>query len=164
MFLTPAVIDATLESIAQDPADVVLHYVEKSAFEQAGLPARRTFIPIAGKHYTGGTIYFVRKFSKVFAALPSLGQLRKHRKDPERLLRLIGCRGDADLAEIQQALSERFAVRTRICISPHAELGLNQAKAASEDGHIHGGSAARSSIGAAWAGRGGRNGLALLHS
>jgi GTP:adenosylcobinamide-phosphate guanylyltransferase len=124
VFLTPEIIDDTLRSIEDLDSDIVLHYVEKATFEQAGLPTKRTYIPIAGKHYTGSTIYYVRKFSKVFTALPRLAELRKHRKDPEALLRLIHCEG-ADLPEIEAALSRELAARVRICISPHARIGVD---------------------------------------
>lgn len=124
VFLTPEIIDDTLAKIETPESDVVLHYVEKATFEEAGLPTRRTYIPIAGKHYTGSTIYYVKRFSKVLAATPKLVELRKHRKDPQMLLRHIGCEG-ATLAEIEEAMSRKLTARVRICISPHALLGLD---------------------------------------
>jgi GTP:adenosylcobinamide-phosphate guanylyltransferase len=129
VFLTPEIIDDTLRSIEQLDSDIVLHYVEKSAFEEAGLPTKRTYIPIAGKYYTGSTIYYVRKFSKVFAAIPRLVELRKHRKDPQAMLRLIGCEG-ADLPQIEEALSHELAASVRICISKHARMGVDVDKPA----------------------------------
>ena len=49
VFLTPHIIDDTLRSIEQCDGDIVLHYVEKATFEEAGLPTQRTYLPIAGK-------------------------------------------------------------------------------------------------------------------
>ncbi len=85
---------------------------------------RERYIPVAGKNYTGSTIYYVRKFSKVFAAIPRLVELRKHRKDPQALLRLIECEG-ADLPEIEEAMSRELAASVRICISKHARMGID---------------------------------------
>lgn len=77
VFLTPQIIDDTLRSIEELDSDIVLHYVEKSTFEEAGLPTNRTYIPVAGRLYTGSTIYYVKKFSKIFAALPQIGRVAK---------------------------------------------------------------------------------------
>jgi GTP:adenosylcobinamide-phosphate guanylyltransferase len=124
VFLTPQIIDDTLQSIEELDSEIVLHYVEKSTFEEAGLPTKRTYIPVAERHYTGSTIYYVKQFSKVLAAIPKLIELRKHRKDPQTLLRLIDCEG-ADLPQIEEALSRKLAARVRICISKHARLGVD---------------------------------------
>ena len=124
VFLTPEIIDDTLRTIEELDGDVVMHYVEKSTLEEAGLPTKRTYIPVGGKHYTGSTIYYVKKFSKVLAAIPKLVELRKYRKDPHELLRQIGCQGK-DLSEVEQAMSRKLAANVRICISKHARIGLD---------------------------------------
>ncbi len=124
VFLTPEIIDETLDSIEQADCEIVLHYVEKSSFETAKLPTKRTYLPVAGNHYTGTTIYYVKKFSKVLAAVPTLHKLREHRKDPARMFQLIGCE-NADLPGIEQALGEELGASVRICVSPHARLGLD---------------------------------------
>lgn len=124
VFLTPEIINDTLQKIEALDADIVLHYVEESTFAKAGLPTKRTYIPIAGKRYTGSTIYYVKRFSKVFAAMPKLIELRKHRKDPDAMLRLIGCEG-ADLPEIEQAISRELGAKVKICISEHARMGID---------------------------------------
>lgn len=124
VFLTPEIIDDTLKSIEELDSDIVLHYVEESTFEQAGLPTKRTYIPIAGKNYTGSTIYYVKKFGKVLTAMPKLVELRKHRKDPQKLLRLIGCE-EGDLPDIEGALSRELGARVRICVSKHARMGID---------------------------------------
>jgi GTP:adenosylcobinamide-phosphate guanylyltransferase len=129
VFLTPEIIDDTLRSIEELDSDVVLHYVEKSTFAEAGLPTNRTYIPVAGGHYTGTTIYYVKKFSKIFAVIPKLLELRKHRKDPGALIHLIGCEG-ADLPQIAEAMSRELSARVQICISEHAGLGLDVDKPA----------------------------------
>jgi len=124
VFLTPEIIDDTLRSIEELDSDIVLHYVEKSTFQEAGLPTKRTYIPIAGGLYTGSTIYYVKRFSKVLASMPKLAELRKHRKDPQALLQLIGCEG-ITLPEIEQAMSRELDARVKICVSPHARIGLD---------------------------------------
>lgn len=124
VFLTPEMIDDTLQTIEDVDSDVVLHYVEEATLERAGLPTNRTFIPVGDQRYTGSTIYYVRRFTKVFAAMPKLVQLRKHRKDPQKLLAQIGCQGTS-LEEIEQAMSQYLAARVRICVSQHARIGVD---------------------------------------
>ena len=124
VFLTPAVVDETLAAIEQSGADIVLHYVEQQSFHDAGLRARRTYLPVGGKLYTGTAIYYVRRFSKVLSSLPTLIKLRKHRKHPHQLLAMIGCQ-EPTLPAIERALSERLDARVRIIVSPHVELGMD---------------------------------------
>jgi GTP:adenosylcobinamide-phosphate guanylyltransferase len=129
VFLTPEIIDDTLRTIDELDCDIVLNYVEKSSFEEAGLPTKRTYIPIAGHNYTGSTIYYVKRFSKVFAAMPKLVELRKLRKDPQALLNAIGCEGD-DIPAIEEAMSKTLGTKVRICISNHARIGIDVDKPA----------------------------------
>ena len=124
VFLTPEIIDDTLRTIEEIDSDIVLHYVEKATFAEAGLPTQRTYIPVGGGHYTGSTIYYVKRFSKVFKAMPKLAELRKHRKDPQALLRQIGCSGE-DFQEIEQAISRELAARVHICVSKHARMAVD---------------------------------------
>jgi molybdopterin-guanine dinucleotide biosynthesis protein A len=124
VFLTPEVIDSTLATIESADADVVLHYVDRRAFEAAGLLAQRTYLPVGDRRLTGSTIYYVRKFSKLFGLLPLLAQLRKHRKDPDKMFEILGCRGTS-LEDIERSLSERLSLKIKICVSPHPELGLD---------------------------------------
>ena len=130
VFLTTEIVNQTLENLAGDMADVVLHYVDKSSFDRAGLPAKRTYLPIAGMELTGGTIYYVRRFTPIFSVMPKLIQLRKHRKDPARLLEMIGCDQDMDLASIEEKLGAQLGIRLRVCVSPYPELGMDVDKPA----------------------------------
>ena len=124
VFLNEKIITKTLQTIRETNADIVLHYVERSTFEKAGLPAERTYIPIGDGHYTGTTIYYVRAFSKVLASLDKLATMRKNRKDPQGILRVIGCEGE-DFPAIEQALSRHLDAHVRILVSPHPELGMD---------------------------------------
>jgi GTP:adenosylcobinamide-phosphate guanylyltransferase len=124
VFLNPELVTETLQAIRDAEADVVLHYVERSTFEAADLPAKRTYIPIEGGEYTGSTIYYVRQFSKILGHLTQLSKMRKHRKDPQGILRVLGCEGDR-FEDIEQALSATLDAKVRICVSPHAELGMD---------------------------------------
>jgi GTP:adenosylcobinamide-phosphate guanylyltransferase len=124
VFLTPEVIDDTLQAISELDGDIVLHYVEKASFERANLPTERTYIPVRGKDYTGSTIYYVRKLSKLLAAIPKFNELRKYRKDPQKMLGLIGA-PNGDLAEIERALSRSFGVSVQLRVSEHARLGID---------------------------------------
>lgn len=130
VFLTPRIVDDTLSTIRASDADVVLHYVRRESFEEAGLPAKRTYLPVGGMELTGGTIYYVRRFSKVFAAIPKLIELRKHRKDPSKFLQLLNCEPGDSLADIQSNLSAELGFRVQIEISPHAGLGMDVDKPA----------------------------------
>ena len=124
VFLDQAIISETLRSIRDVDADIVLHYVERSTFEKAGLPAERTYIPIGDGHYTGTGIYYVRAFSKVLASLDKLARMRKNRKDPQGILRVIDCEGE-DFPAIETALSQHLDARVRILVSPHAGMGMD---------------------------------------
>ncbi|MEM0924920.1 MAG: NTP transferase domain-containing protein [Planctomycetota bacterium] len=124
VFLTPEIIDDTLKTIEEIDSDIVLHYVEKSTFAEAGLPTSRTYIPLGGQYFTGSTIYYVKRFSKVLKAMPRLAELRKHRKNPQALLQHIGCE-DADISMIEQTMSRELAARVHIRISKHARIALD---------------------------------------
>ena len=124
VFLTPEIVDDTLQTVEEIDGDIVLHYVEKSSFEAAGFPTERTYIPVGNKLYTGSTIYYVRRFRKIFSIIPQLIELRKYRKDPRALMRYIDCEGK-DLAEIEQAMSRKLNAKVRIQISQHARMGVD---------------------------------------
>ena len=130
VFLTPQIVQATLQRITAEDADVVLHYVQRSAFEEAGLPTQRTYLKVAGMELTGTAIYYVRRFKQVFSIMPQLVKLRKHRKHPKRFLELIGCHSEMSLQEVETAISERLGIHLRIVLSPHPELGMDVDKPA----------------------------------
>jgi molybdopterin-guanine dinucleotide biosynthesis protein A len=90
VFLTPEAIVDTISNIQSGSHDLVLHYVEKETYEKNAISAKRTYIPIDGKQYTGTTIYFVKKFSNLLSGLHLFGDLRKNRKDPKGLLSVMG--------------------------------------------------------------------------
>lgn len=124
VFLTTDIIEDTLNHINETPADFILHYIEKSSFEQAGIPAKRTYIPIGDKLYTGSTIYYLKKFSSLKKFIPILLQMRKNRKNPRGLLDAIGCEGTSFM-EIEQKLSSQINTKLRILVSPHAYMGMD---------------------------------------
>lgn len=132
VFLTPEIINNTLAQIEAADADIVLHYVERETYELAGIPAKRTYIPVGGKHYTGTTIYYIRRFSKVLSALPMLGRLRQLRKDPQAMLETLGC-PEGTLADVEQALGQLLKVKLRILTSTAPELGMDVDKPADLD-------------------------------
>jgi GTP:adenosylcobinamide-phosphate guanylyltransferase len=124
VFLTPDIVTDTLRAIREADADIVMHYVERGTFEAAGLPAERTYIPIGNGLYTGTTIYYVKRFTKVLSSLDKLATMRKNRKDPHGILRVIGCEGQ-NFPDIENALSKHLDAKVRILISPHAEMGMD---------------------------------------
>lgn len=124
VFLTPEIVTETLQAIRAADADIVLHYVERSTFEKADLPAKRTYIEIGDGFYTGSAIYYVKSFSKVFSSLNKLAEMRKNRKDPKGLLKVIGCEGTS-FTDIEEAMSKHLDAKVRILVSPHAEMGMD---------------------------------------
>lgn len=124
VFLTPELIEHTMKNIESSGADIVLHYVEKESFVRDNLPSKRTYIPMEGKLYTGSVIYYVRKFSMVMGLLKKLSQFRKHRKDPGKLLEIIGAESDS-LEDIEEALSTSINGKVKIFISPFSGMGMD---------------------------------------
>lgn len=124
VFLTPEIVNNTVSNIVAHKADMHLHYVEKSTIEAEGLPAERTYIPICDKKYTGSTIYYIKKFSKLRTMLDLFSTLRKNRKDPLGLLKALRCEG-MSLDEIETELSNRLDAQIKISESPYARLGMD---------------------------------------
>lgn len=124
VFINQKMIDETIQNIDSVDADVVLHYVEKSSFEKDGLTAKRTYIPVDGKLYTGSVVYYIRRFSMVMNLLVKLSKLRKIRKNPEALLEIIGAK-DNSIAAIESALSEYIQGKVKILVSTHSGLGMD---------------------------------------
>ncbi len=129
VFLTPEAIADTVAHIQSSTHDLVLHYVEKTSFENKGLPTDRTWIPVEDKCYTGTTIYYVKKFSNLFHGLHLIGDLRKNRKNPEGLLGVMGLKGRS-LQEIETGLSDRLGRDIGLYLSNFPELGMDVDKPA----------------------------------
>jgi len=73
----------------------------------------------------------VKRFTKVLASLDKLAAMRKNRKDPHGILRVIGCQGQ-DFSAIETALSKHLDAKVRILISPHPEMGMDVDKPADD--------------------------------
>ena len=115
VFLTPEIIQDTLDRIAQTDADIVLHYVEKQSIVKHNMPTNRTFIELAGKFYTGTTIYYVKRFSPILGQLEKLYKMRASRKNPRGLLDLLDC-SEESIGAIENALSEKLGLSLKIMI------------------------------------------------
>jgi len=124
VFLTPDAIKDALDNIKDNTHDLALHYVEKETFEKNNIHAKRTYIPVDGKHYTGTTIYYIKKFSNLLNALHLLGELRKKRKDPHGLLGVMGLK-DCTFPEIQEGLSAKLGRDVGVYVSGFPELGMD---------------------------------------
>lgn len=129
VFLTPEAIADTIKDIQENKHDLVLHYVEKETFEKHNIAAKRTYIPVDGKFYTGTSIYYIKKFTNFIKCVHLLGDLRKSRKDPEGLLGVMGLKG-CSFKEIQEGLSKRLNRDIGIYISEYPELGMDVDKEA----------------------------------
>jgi molybdopterin-guanine dinucleotide biosynthesis protein A len=124
VFLNPEVIQAMLNNIETSLPDLALHYVEKGVYERAGLPLTRTFIPMAEGLYTGTTLYYVRRFRDLSGCLPQLAQLRKVRKQPQKLLQELGCE-EMSMNEIATHLSRQLDAKLKIFALDHPEAGMD---------------------------------------
>ena len=124
VFLTPEVVQETLTNIRQADADVVLHFISREVFEAHGLSTKRTWIPIEGGEYTGSVVYYLRRFSPVMGLLDKLAAMRKQRKDPMGLLKVLGV-DDPTVANIEAALHRETKLTVRILLSQHPELGMD---------------------------------------
>ena len=124
VFLTPDAINDAISNIQSGNHDVVLHYVEKETYEKHAISAKRTYIPIDGKHYTGTTIYYVKKFSNLLSGLHLFGDLRKNRKDPQGLLRVMGIE-DCSFEQVEEKLSERIGRDVGVYVSRFPGMGMD---------------------------------------
>lgn len=126
VFLTADSINATIKNIIEehDP-EIGLHYVQKETIAKNGYPTQnRSYMHIANKYYTGSNIYYIKKITKLLGLLNDITLLRKYRKDPEEMLKHLGCK-DKDFCEIEQVLSNKFSTRIKIFVSPYAEMGVD---------------------------------------
>ena len=124
VFLNEEVIREMMDNIESSNADIVLHYVEKETFARAGLSVKRTFIPMGDGHYTGTTIYYVRRFRDLAGCIVQLARLRKYRKQPGKLLEVLGCTG-MNMSEIENQLSKALSVKLRIFPIDRPEAGMD---------------------------------------
>ncbi|MFC1674535.1 NTP transferase domain-containing protein [Candidatus Omnitrophota bacterium] len=127
--LTTGVIDATLKNIAESDPEIALHYVQKETISRAGHPVEnRSFMLVAGKHYTGSVIYYIKSFTKLLRLLNEISLVRKYRKEPGKILQYIGCE-DKDIPGIESELSSRLSTKVKVFVSPYAEMGVDVDKA-----------------------------------
>jgi GTP:adenosylcobinamide-phosphate guanylyltransferase len=124
VFLTPAIIDETLAAIDGTDADIVMTFVEKAVFEEAGLPAEHTYYAVGNRLFTGAAIYYIRSLRKVAKILPTWVRLRRNRKDGKKILEILGCQRDTPEA-VAQALKEQFSLKVEFHLSRHPELGMD---------------------------------------
>jgi GTP:adenosylcobinamide-phosphate guanylyltransferase len=124
VFLNKNTIDAVLKNIDETQPGLALHYVEKGTYERAGLPLTRTFIPLGDGLYTGTTIYYVRRFRDLAGIFVQLAKLRKTRKDPDRMLDIIGCKG-LSIPEVEAQLSKAADANVRIFVLDLPEAGMD---------------------------------------
>lgn len=129
VFLDKDVINEMVANIERSNADIVLHYVERETFARAGLSVKRTFIPMGAGRYTGTTIYYVKRFRDIAGCMVQLAQLRKYRKQPDMLLKTLGCQG-MDMRGIETQLSAAMSVKLRIFPIDRPEAGMDVDKPA----------------------------------
>ncbi|MBN2685034.1 MAG: hypothetical protein JXR40_07130 [Pontiellaceae bacterium] len=124
VFLNEKTIHAVLKNIDETDPDIALHYVERETYVRAGLPLTRTFIPIGDKFYTGTTIYYIRRFRDLAAFIIQLKQLRKLRKQPRKMLAMLGCEG-MSLQAVAEHLSKQIDSKLKIFVLDHPEAGID---------------------------------------
>ncbi len=124
-YLNTKIIDATLEELDRHDPDLGIHYVEKQTLSNGGFPVEnRSYMPVAGKQYTGSNIYYVRYFRVLVKVLKDIVTLRSYRKNPRLILKHLGCE-DKDFDGISEVLSRKLKNRTKIIVSPFAEMGVD---------------------------------------
>lgn len=124
-YLNTEIIDETIENIDKHDPGLVIHYVQKETLAKAGFPVEnRSYMPVAGKKYTGSNIYYVKHFRVLVKVLKDIVTLRSYRKNPKLILRHIGCE-DKDFPGISEVLSHKLGNKTRIFVSPYAEMGVD---------------------------------------
>lgn len=124
VFLNEKTIGAMLKNIDDTEPDIALHYVEKRTYERAGLPLTRTFIPMGDGLYTGTTIYYIRRFRDLAGFLVQLAQLRKIRKQPDKILEFLGCEG-MSMPEVETRLSKETAAKLKLFVLDLPEAGMD---------------------------------------
>lgn len=124
VFLDQDVIGEMLENIESSAADIVLHYVELETFARVGLSVKRTFIPMGRAGYTGTTLYYVRRFRDLAGCLLQMAQLRKVRKQPDKLLETLGCTG-MNMGEIEASLSASLSLKVKLFAIDRVEAGMD---------------------------------------
>ena len=123
-FLTPEAIVDAVDNIRNSNHDLVLHYVEKEIYEKNNIESNRTYIPVEGKHYSGTTIYYVRTFSNLTKSLHLLSDMRKNRKDPQGLVRVMNLK-EVAFSQIQERLSERLGNDVGVYVSEFPGMGMD---------------------------------------
>jgi len=124
VFLTPDVIEAAVDNIRTTTPDVALHYVERSTYARAGLDVARTFIPVGDGEYTGTTIYYVRRLRRVLGAMRAVQKARKHRKQPFKLLSLLG-EEPYSPSDVERILSARLSAKVGVFVLDRPEAGMD---------------------------------------
>ncbi|MCK5214433.1 MAG: YegS/Rv2252/BmrU family lipid kinase [Candidatus Omnitrophica bacterium] len=124
VFLSTEIINDTIKNIVESRADMVFHYVEKESFNRVGLTAKRTYLPVGGKNYTGTSIYYMKKFRLISNLLGELMKMRENRKNPRAILQSLGCE-NKDLSGVEQVLSKKVSAKVKIFESPYPELGMD---------------------------------------
>lgn len=124
-YLNTEIIDSTLEELDRHDPDLGIHYVEKKTLANGGFPVEnRSYMPVAGKQYTGSNIYYVRYFRVLVKVLKDIVILRSYRKNPRMILKHLGCE-DKDFDGISEVLSRKLKNRSKIIVSPFAEMGVD---------------------------------------
>jgi hypothetical protein len=79
---------------------------------------------VGGRLYTGAAIYYIRSLRKISRVLPTWVRLRKHRKEGQKILEILGCQGETP-EDVSRALREGFSLEVEFYLSPHAEMGMD---------------------------------------
>jgi len=124
VFLTPSVIETAIANVRETDPDVALHYVERSSLARVGTEAHRTYFQAGDRHYTGTSIYFVRRLTTLLRFARDIRVARKLRKHPSELLAALRI-APRSVDDAQRILSDRLSLDARVFVLEHPEAGMD---------------------------------------
>ena len=129
--LRPETVTWFINACLADRYDLYYSIVQDRVMEAQFPGAGRSYVRMKEGRFCGGDL-FLFKTSVFQANLPMARRLMAERKHPLRQARLFGWRtlakvvlGRLSIAEGEQVASRLLGCRTKVIISPHADLGMD---------------------------------------
>lgn len=130
-FLTPSAVDDYVAVSVATRADCCYAAIPKESCVRSFPEMKRTYLRAVGGSLTGGNVVFQR-IATYDRQSELLREAYRRRKSPAFLARLIGLGNLVKFAfdrltvgDIERAASRLMEVRTRLIVTPHAELGTD---------------------------------------
>lgn len=131
------IIDGLIALCRQTPADLYYPIVEKSVGEQKYPVVKRTYVNLREGTFTGGNLFLVNP-AVIERTAPRARKFLEYRKNPLKMVTLLGFSflfrylilKNLNLKELEQKVSEMWALRGAVVISPWPEVGIDVDKPA----------------------------------